>query len=356
MSKLLKFIAWRSWGVIRYNSILQNAMPLFYLALVYRQFSWAFLGKVGLFSLLSLVGTAYGYLVNDWADRELDSKHGKLNVFTRVQPAVAMTVVGLTGGLSVAVSSFFWTCPGFLPTFAAWLSLATFYSLPPLRLKVRGEIGLAAAILAQQTIPSLLLFAVFGQLRSWETLVFVLYITCRGTTSDVSHQVRDWVNDIHTSTQTVAVRRGYKWITILYAWALEAEKLMLGFVMVFLVLRIPVVDLPLLGCPFPPALPLPLFYLFLYVLTAGRAWGQVRQGALVDPHDPRRQATTRDAYQIIHHSLPSVGAPLYLCLWMTMIFWPNVIFIVVLGCIFKLWSPRLWNGTFRGWLKHQGFS
>lgn len=348
--KLVHLLAWRNWGVIRYNSIFQNAMALFYLALVYRQFSWAFLGKMGVFGLLSLIGTAYGYLVNDLADRELDREHGKSNVFARVRPAVAMMVVGLTSGLCVAVSSFFWTRPGFLPTFVAWLSLATFYSLPPLRLKVRGEIGLAATILAQQTVPGLLLVAVFGRLWSWEALAFALYITCRGTTSDVSHQMRDWANDVRTGTQTVAVRRGYKWMTTLYAWALEAEKLMLGVAMVFLVMRIPTVTLPLLGCPFPPVLPLLLFYLLLYVLTAGRAWGQIHQGALIDPHDPERQATTRDAYQIIHHSLPSVGVPLYLCLWMTVYYWPNAIFLIALGFLFKLWSPNFWIGVVRGWL------
>jgi len=350
MGRLLALLGWRSWGVVRYNSVLQNAMALFYLALAYRQFSWSFLGSVGLFTLLSLSATAYGYLINDWADRQLDQEHGKSNVLAQVRPAVALTIVTMVGGISVAMSTLFWARPGFLLTFAVWFSLATFYSLPPLRLKVRGGMGLAATILAQQTMPALMVFAAFGRLWRWETLIFVLYVTCRGATSDIAHQMRDRGNDENTDTRTVAVRRGHKWIASAYAWALEAEKLMLGIVMLFLVLRLPAVP----GFALRPAWLLLVFYLLLYAVTAGRTWSQIRRGRLIDPHDPYRQATTRDAYQMIHHSFPSVAAPLYLALWMMAYFWPNVIFVVVLGARFKLWSPRLWIGTFRGWMGGHG--
>jgi 4-hydroxybenzoate polyprenyltransferase len=348
-SSLLRLLSWRSWGVIRYNAIFQNATAVLYLELVYSEFSWAYLGRVALFALLSLLSSSYGYLVNDFADRELDRQHGKDNVFAGSLHGFAGPVVGLSAGLSLLISTPFWNRPGFLIIFIIWLMLATFYSLPPLRLKVRGTVGLATTVLAQHTLPGLLLFAALGRFWSWETLIFTLYITCRGCTSDVSHQMRDWANDVRTNTQTAAVRHGYAWITHLYAWALEAEKLGLGFVMVLLVLRIPTLQLAALPVPIPLATPLLMLYVILYCLTGGRAWGQRARGELIDPHDPSRQAAMRDRYQIIHHSFPSVVSPLYLALLATAYFWPNILLLLAIIGVFRLWSPQLWSQLWRGW-------
>jgi 4-hydroxybenzoate polyprenyltransferase len=218
--------------------------------------------------------------------------------------------------------------------------MATAYSLRPLRLKERGLAGLIATIAAQQTLPTTLLFAAFGGLASWGALVFILFSTARGISSDVGHQMRDWARDANTGTGTFAVRHGYSAIQRVYTVSLEAERLALGGVVLLLLW-----GLPLAMGPVSLALPLALLYVPLYTATAGRSWRALRQNRLEadDPYDEARQSRRYDSLQIIHHTLPSVLMPTYLAVWLTVEYWPNVIFVFVLGLLYGPFFVRRWT-------------
>jgi len=347
IKKFLRLLAWRNWGIIRYNSIWQNLAGLFYIALTDRLFNQTFLGQVGLFVLFSTLMTGYGYLINDLADVELDRQHGKPNVFQSISQRRAKLVVLAALAIGSLFGLPFLNRPWFMPVWLLWVLAATFYSLPPLRLKEWGLAGLATTIAAQQTLPTALLFAAFGQPVSWGALAFVLFATARGISSDVGHQMRDWSQDASTGTGTFAVRRGYGTIQTAYAVSLETERLALGGVMVLLLLALPPVALPLVGWRVAPAWPLALLYVPLYALTVGRSWRALRQGRLAskDPYDEARQARLRDALHVIHHPLPSVLMPFYLAGWMTLVYWPNAVFVLVLGLLYGLYSPRRWAAT-----------
>jgi 4-hydroxybenzoate polyprenyltransferase len=347
VNKAWSFLSWRNWGIIRYNSIWQNLAGLFYIALTGQLFDLTFIVQVGLFILFSSLMTGYGYLVNDLADMELDQRHGKSNVFhgtTRGKAALLVMALLAIGSL---FSLPFLSRPWFVPIWLLWILTATCYSLPPLRLKERGLVGLVATVSAQQTLPTALLFAAFGELLGWGALIFVLYATIRGLSSDVGHQMRDWSHDAQTSTSTFAVRHGYKKVQIIYALSLEAERLTLGGVMAVLILNLPKVTLPLAGWKVALAWPLVLLYVPLYALTAGRSWRALRQGLLAaeDPYDEGRQAQVRDALHVIHHPLPSVLTPLYLAGWMTIFYWPSFIFVLLLFFLYGLYSPQRWAAT-----------
>lgn len=347
MKKLIALFSQRNWGILRYNSIWQNIAGLFYVALSERLFNLAFIGQVGLFVLFSTIMTGHGYLVNDLADIELDRRHGKPNAFqsTRRGKAALMVLAVLAVGSLFGLP--FLSRPWFAPLWLSWALAATFYSLPPLRLKERGALGLAATVAAQQTLPTALLFAAFGQPVSWGALVFVGFATARGLSSDVGHQMRDWAHDAATGTGTFAVRHGYRIVQAVYAASLEIERLALGAVMALLLLKLPPATLPLVGWRVAPAWPLVLLYLPLYALTIGHSWRALRQGHLAtsDPYDEARQARVRDALHVIHHPLPSVLTPLYLAGWMTLLYWPNAIFVLILGLLYGLYSPRRWATT-----------
>ncbi len=347
MKKIWSLLSWRSWGIIRYNSIWQNIAALFYIALTEQLFNLTFIGRVGLFFLFSTIMTGYGYLVNDLADIELDRQHGKSNVFQKIGRGRATLIV-----LAVLIigSLFGWPFinrPGFVLVWLLWIVAATFYSLPPLRLKEQGLAGLIATIAAQQTLPTALLFAAFGELASWGALIFVLFSTVRGISSDVSHQMRDWSHDAGTGTTTFAVQYGYNTAQTVYAISLEAERLILGGVMALLLLDLPPATLPLWGWNVALAWPLVLLYAPLYLLTVGRSWRALRQDrlAIEDPYSEARQARVRDALHVIHHPLPSVLTPLYLAGWLTLFYWPNVIFLLILGLLYGLYSPERWLRT-----------
>lgn len=347
MKKSLAFLSWRNWGILRYNSIWQNVAGLFYIALNGRLFSLAFIGQVGLFVLFSSLMTGYGYLVNDLADCELDRRHGKANTFQDVSYGRAATIVLVVLAVGSLFGLPFLGRPWFVPLWLLWILAATSYSLLPLRLKERGLAGLMATIAAQQTLPAALLFAAFGRPVSWGALAFVLFATARGISSDVGHQMRDWSHDAETDTGTFAVRYGHRTVQTVYAVSLEVERLALSGIVLLLLLDLPPVILPLIGWRVALAWPLALLYAPLYVLTAGRSWRALRRGNLTaeDPYDEARQARVRDALHVIHHPLPSVLMPLYLAGWLTVFYWPNTVFVLILGLLYGLYSPRRWAAT-----------
>lgn len=357
MKKLLTFFAWRSWGLIRYNSVWQNVAALFYVGLARRWFSLDYIRDIVFFLIFSLTGTAYGYLVNDLADVELDRRAGKSNVFHGMGRAKAVLVVAVVFGVMVVCGLPFARRPDFMPLWITWALTATCYSLPPVRLKERGALGLAATIAAQQPIPVAMAFAALGHLRTWGALAFVAYITLRGISSDVGHQMRDRERDKAAGAVTFAVLHGHRVIARMYAFSLELETLLLGAILAVVMLDVPPVHL--LGWSVAPAWPLLIVYLVLLPLTVGRAWIRLARGEWVDPYDESPEGPPRDLLHLIHHPFPTVILPLYLAVWLTIYYWPNAIFIVGLALLYGLHDPKRWAGTWpvrtlRSWLERSG--
>ncbi|HEY75283.1 MAG TPA: UbiA family prenyltransferase [Thermoflexia bacterium] len=340
---VLRFLSWRHWGLLRYNSIFQNAALFFYIALERRWFAWSFLRDVGLFLLLSLAGTAYGYLVNDWADLDLDRRAGKRNVFLKVGRGRGLVVVGVALALVLALAVPFRARPGFLPLLGAWWFFATFYSVPPVRLKERGLLGLAATILAQQPLPAAMAFAALGDPVSWGAVLFLAYITMRGICSDVGHQMRDRERDVQAGARTFAARYGHRAIARIYGISLELETLLLGAVLALLVFDLPTVEVA--GWSLPPALPLLMAYLALLPFVVGRAWVRLERGEWVDPYDESPEGPPRDLLHLVHQPFPTVVLPLYLAVWLACSYWPNVLFVLGLAGLYGLYDPRRWAGS-----------
>jgi hypothetical protein len=155
--------------------------------------------------------------------------------------------------------------------------------------------------------------------------------------------MRDWSQDTSTDTGTFAVRHGYDTVQTTYAISLEFERLALGGIMLVLLLVLQSVTLPLFNWQVSPAWPLAVAYTWLFFQTVGRSWLARRQGRLQfqDPYNPERQKRVHDPLQIIHHSLPSVIMPFYLACWMTVLYWPNVVFVLALVLLYGLYSPQL---------------
>ncbi len=304
----MSLLSHRNFGLIRYNSVWQNSAALLTLALWRVPLSPAFLGRVGLFFLFSSLMTAYGYLVNDLADVELDRRHGKSNAFAGMPKGRAVFVLLSLLGLGALAAWPFLRRPVFAALWALWLGLATFYSLPPLRLKERGLAGLCATVLAQQTLPLLLLLAAFDTPWSPLGLAFGVFATLRGLSSDLGHQVRDYTNDARTETHTFAVHLGYAQSTRLYALSLEAERLALGGALLAVGFLLPEYALFTIA--------LGAVYFLLLAATLGRSLHDDLLPAN-DPYNEERQKRRRDALHLIHHTFPSVVLPLTLGLLAT---------------------------------------
>ncbi len=327
----MTLLSHRNFGLIRYNSVWQNSAALLTLTLWRVPPSSAFLGRVGLFFLFSSLMTAYGYLANDLADVELDRRHGKSNAFAHLSTGRAAAILAGLLGLGAVSAAPFLRRPAFAVLWALWLLLATCYSLPPLRLKERGLAGLSAAVLAQQTLPLLLLLAAFDTPWSVAGLAFGAFATLRGLSSDLGHQVRDYANDIRTGTRTFAVSLGYAQSARLYAGALEAERLALGGLLLALGFLLPACR-PWIGA-------LGLAYGLLLALTLGGSLAAHRRGTLLperDPYDEKRQTRGRDALHWIHHTYPSVLLPLTLGLLAARQYPPLLLFPLALLAFYTL--------------------
>ncbi len=148
-----RYLGWRNWAVVRYNSIFENLFVIFYIALHLQDFSNAFLTDIFLFLLFSVFSTTYGYLINDYADMELDKAHGKPNTFSADSSSKALIICLLFLVLSVFFGLPFSDNAAFALLWLAWIVISTFYSLPPMRLKERGLTGIVFVIAAQRVIP-----------------------------------------------------------------------------------------------------------------------------------------------------------------------------------------------------------
>jgi 4-hydroxybenzoate polyprenyltransferase len=338
---LLHYLSWRGWGLIRYNATWQNVWLLFYLGLIGRPLNLGYIRDVGLFLAFSLTGTAYGYLVNDLADRELDRRAGKPNAFhqsSRGQIVAVMTGIVL---LMTLLGIPFARHPGFILLWGAWILATTVYSLPPLRLKERGVWGLATTIIAQQTLPAAMALAALGAPLWWSALLLLLYITLRGICSDVGHQMRDRARDRSAGARTFAVIRGPRAIARLYGLSLELEALVFGAVLVALAMTLPRMNIT--DRRLSPLWPLLVLYLPLLVVTFGRAWRRLDRGDRVDPYDEAPEGPPRDLLHFLHQTFPTVLLPLYLSLWLTWDYWPTVVFVMGLLILYQVYDPRRWR-------------
>lgn len=150
---------------------------------------------------------AFGYGVNDFADRDDDRRAGKPNAMLRLRPAVAVAWLLALVALSVV---------GLIPHLADWrLSLAVAssygtavaYSVPPVRLKERGSAGLISCAIAQRSLPVLVGAALFGRFDLSLWLYCVLF-TLVGIRWILLHQIVDAGHDEATGVQTFVTTTG----------------------------------------------------------------------------------------------------------------------------------------------------
>jgi len=166
-----------------------------------------------LWSLGSLF--SFGYVVNDVFDIVEDQRVGKLNAMAQKRPWQRAFLCSL----------FF--AAGFLPwlwinfgRFAAVLLLVNYglpmaYSIPPLRLKERGLLGIVADAIMVHALPTLFvslcvcrLVAGFGRTSLQLTIMATAWALFFGLRGILIHQIQEHENDSRAGLRTMAVRSG----------------------------------------------------------------------------------------------------------------------------------------------------
>lgn len=195
--------------VVRWDHWYESKLPLFFIV----GYTLIILEGGGLQSFWNYIRLvcfsasylAFGYAVNDYCDQDMDLQVGKPNRIAYLQKFSARIIITTLMALSIV----------FLPIknlHSVSLALIAFffmgfYSMPPLRFKERGFIGLLVAAAAQRTLPTLLFFETFNHWGVDVLILSVLY-TFIGLRWILGHQLWDIENDRSTGIHTFTTKYG----------------------------------------------------------------------------------------------------------------------------------------------------
>jgi 4-hydroxybenzoate polyprenyltransferase len=161
--------------------------------------------------LLAIIAVAgYGYVLNDVFDIEEDGRRGKVNSMAGLrrwqQAALLVSLASLS--LAPLVGGPFGPESSFLV--AANLVLPMLYSIPPIRLKERGILGVLADAMGVHVVPTLV-FAVSiarlsepasGSKTTALVLVAAVWALVTGARGIIVHQVKDRESDLSAGVRT----------------------------------------------------------------------------------------------------------------------------------------------------------
>ncbi len=198
---------------------------------------WPLLTRLLLLVLALTVGATYVSVLNDWTDRADDAAAGKANRLAGQPRRVVLAVLAGCASAGLAFGGYFWQVTPWAGVFylGAWVAYSL-YSLPPLRLKVRGGWGLLADTAGAHLFPQLLTVAVVSQWAGvamsgrWLVAVGAWALGC-GLRNILWHQLGDAANDAQAGVGTFVVRWGERAGRRLAAGALGLEILGLGLLL-----------------------------------------------------------------------------------------------------------------------------
>ena len=339
MKQLLHFVSWRNWGVIRTNPVLENTFVFWYLFLDQNQPFLSVVIELAQFLGLIFFMASYGFLLNDAVDCKRDLGHGIDNVFRGCSPSatsgVVLVALACTLPFVVRISA---DHALFLPIWLFWLLCTSLYSLPSVYLKGRGLVGLVAVALALRTLPIALVLVIFRPQPDGGWLIILAYLTLRGLSGDLSHQLTDYAADLADNLGTYVVRIGRERARRLLDRILAVERIGLLLICAW-------VATTLIRHTEPSAVIIAAHIGFVAVIGILNvyAWGVRHQGALgYDPHAP--VYPVKDVYYLLHKSIPKIVLPLYLLALLILEDWRYLALFAPLALYFRLYSwSRLVN-------------
>ena len=135
VKKSENLIRWKEWNTSKLSLIF---LIFYYLVAINKNFSYATLLLFFNFVAFICLYFSFGYMINDFSDREVDKKAGKHKVIAQITSRVAKLVLFLIFILGILISLPFWLYnTNFLILLISMYLLGVFYSLPPVRFKER---------------------------------------------------------------------------------------------------------------------------------------------------------------------------------------------------------------------------
>jgi 4-hydroxybenzoate polyprenyltransferase len=319
-----RFLRWRQWGVLRLNPVFENTFVFFFVFLFERAPLSAVYIDLGLFLLLVLTMSSYGFLLNDAVDCERDVRHGDDNAFAGMSAARSALVVVLVLAGNIPLVFHFAGIPFFTLTWVLWCAVATAYSVPGLYLKGRGLIGLIAVALAMRTLPTLLILEAFDRTPDLGWLLVAAYVSLRGFTADLAHQLHDFDEDRADGIATFAIRYGFEPTFTLLDRVLRAERYALVVWCAWMMWQVAVAAQSAVIAAGNAA------FLVTTVALVVYAERQVRLTRHLNPHQPVYPA--KDVFYLLHKTFPKIVLSLYLAALLVLSdpYWAVIVVLLVL--------------------------
>ena len=158
-----------------------------------------------------IIGAVFASLINDVTDVDDDVAVGKKNYMAGFSEKTRWLFP--IGSMLIGVVFGFFIYPDILSLFfyaLAWLSFIL-YSIPPIRLKTKGAIGVFCCASGESLFPALfiasrLTYAAECPVQLWWFLAVAIWALTFGLRAILWHQFRDRENDLQTNASTFATR------------------------------------------------------------------------------------------------------------------------------------------------------
>ena len=222
MAYYLRFARFGDWWFSKIPPLLAVA----YLVILRNDLNFSSAAPLLAYYLFSISCVAiYGHIVNDCFDVEPDQRAGKQNAMSEWSRATR------------AAFCLAFLCVGFLPSLVGAYSVGqllllalnylwpSIYSLPGIRLKKRGILGVVCDALGSHITPTLLALSLFGGMESAASgrqitfsVVVTLWASVLGLKGILHHQLADRRNDVKSGVSTYVTEAGAESITRFLPW------------------------------------------------------------------------------------------------------------------------------------------
>ena len=219
LKQIVRSDNWFSWKIppllaVAYASFLVNGTGFI-----------AAIQSLGLILVCIASVASYGHIINDVFDIESDRQAGKPNVMAGMKSwqRACLCLASVVSGFGLLL------LPG-----RDWLAIAvllanyllpTIYAAPPLRLKIRGFLGVLSDALGAHLIPTLFVLVIVGFVQdaaspievgiAVSALVWSLFLGLRGI---IVHQILDASGDLRSNVITFAGRQSRGALRRLVLW------------------------------------------------------------------------------------------------------------------------------------------
>lgn len=217
-SEIASIVRLRAWKLALAGPSVYWYFPIFF-AILTGANNTSSIGLVALLLVL-MFSASWGFLLNDLFDREADSKSGRADVIHghNLKKSTMQVLILSTAVVSWIIVFLIGGGYMFKVVLALDYLIATLYSLPPIKLKIRRIWGFVANSLMERPLP-ILVFLLY--MNYYNIYTILLPIVMELTWSVFKHQAADVHQDIEAHVTTFAAHLGENLSNKIVKWFLN---------------------------------------------------------------------------------------------------------------------------------------